>query len=550
MPYRKQSAKTILPAMSALGRAAVYVRMSTENQKYSITNQLNAITQYALLHDIEIAKVYEDAAKSGLTLKGRAALNRLFEDVTRPERDFDQILVYDVSRWGRFQDTDESAHYEFQCRQHGVRVVYCEEQFANDGSPLDGFWKNMKRAMAADFSREYSEKVIRTLCVMARRGYFTGGHTIYGLERVAVDEMGTARGKLAPGHRKSVRSDHVVLQPGAKDEVRMVRKVFRLYADKGWSPRRIAEYLNKSKVPSLRHRHWHPATIRTMLMNEKYIGVAHFNHTTRKLRTPVEVNDASKWIRTPGAYKPLISRALFARAQAMRKKRARKRDTEWMLDKLRRFARAQTPEERQKARAAMSSRNAYAHRFGSMRSAFDTIGVSNPPSYHVFELGNRRFQRRRALLEELTDRVARCGGQMVVDKTMHEMTVNDRLQGRFELVWSYETAGGQPRWRTRFWELRKARFFLLGRVLRDADVPVDYYLIPACEIGRGSWRSGVENGELDIYRHRTLASVAKRIASANFVGGKHVGKQLLGADHPKGGPPRKHHRLLPKLQSD
>jgi DNA invertase Pin-like site-specific DNA recombinase len=37
------------------------------------------------------------------------------------------VLVYDVSRWGRFQDIDESAHYEFVCKQAGIKVAYCAE---------------------------------------------------------------------------------------------------------------------------------------------------------------------------------------------------------------------------------------------------------------------------------------------------------------------------------------------------------------------------------------------------------------------------------------
>src|SRR5688572_11451681 len=201
MPYKKKPTGPTLPSVSTQGRAAVYVRMSTEHQKYSITNQLSAITQYAVLHDIDIATVYEDDGKSGLTLKGRPALGRLFGDMAKEGRDFDRILVYDISRWGRFQDPDESAHYEFQCRQHGVEVVYCEEPFVNDGSPLSAIWKNMKRAMAAEFSREYSTKVLVTLCEMARRGYFTGGRTIYGFERAAVAEDGAVRGK----DRKSTR---------------------------------------------------------------------------------------------------------------------------------------------------------------------------------------------------------------------------------------------------------------------------------------------------------------------------------------------------------
>ena len=40
------------------------------------------------------------------------------------------ILVYYVSRWGSFQDTDESAHYEFACKSAGVPVHYCAETTA------------------------------------------------------------------------------------------------------------------------------------------------------------------------------------------------------------------------------------------------------------------------------------------------------------------------------------------------------------------------------------------------------------------------------------
>ena len=45
-----------------------------------------------------------------------------------------RFSVYDVSRWGRFQDPDESAHYEFLCKAAGVRVHYCAEQFSTTGT--------------------------------------------------------------------------------------------------------------------------------------------------------------------------------------------------------------------------------------------------------------------------------------------------------------------------------------------------------------------------------------------------------------------------------
>ena len=64
-----------------LVRAAEYVRMSTDHQKYSTENQSDAIRQYAEARGIEIVRTYADAGKSGLKIEGRDALRQLIEDV-------------------------------------------------------------------------------------------------------------------------------------------------------------------------------------------------------------------------------------------------------------------------------------------------------------------------------------------------------------------------------------------------------------------------------------------------------------------------------------
>src|SRR5258705_1678154 len=79
-------------------------------------------------------------------------------DVQSAVRDFEAILVYDVSRWGRFQDADEGAYYEHLCSRAGIPVHYCEEQFDNDGSIGSTLLKNVKRVMAGEYSRELSVK--------------------------------------------------------------------------------------------------------------------------------------------------------------------------------------------------------------------------------------------------------------------------------------------------------------------------------------------------------------------------------------------------------
>jgi DNA invertase Pin-like site-specific DNA recombinase len=171
---------------SVIFRAAEYVRMSTEHQQYSTDNQRQRIQEYASLRNIEIVKTYADEGKSGLRIDGRKALQQLIDDVQHGRANFQTILVYDVSRWGRFQDADESAYYEHICKRAGITVAYCAEQFENDGSPVSTIVKGVKRAMAGEYSRELSTKVFAGQCRLIELGFRQGGVAGYGLKRVLV----------------------------------------------------------------------------------------------------------------------------------------------------------------------------------------------------------------------------------------------------------------------------------------------------------------------------------------------------------------------------
>ena len=152
------------PEPSKRIRAAEYVRMSTEHQQYSTENQADKIREYARVQGIEIVRTYADDGKSGLNIGGRKSLQQLLGDVDAGAIDFKLVLVYDVSRWGRFQDPDEAAYYEHLLKRKGVHVRYVAEQFDNDGSPVSTIVKGVKRAMAGEYSRELSVKVFAGQC--------------------------------------------------------------------------------------------------------------------------------------------------------------------------------------------------------------------------------------------------------------------------------------------------------------------------------------------------------------------------------------------------
>ena len=231
-------------------RAAQYVRMSTDYQRYSIQNQAAAIAAFAQQKNLTIVRTYIDEGRSGLRIKGRAGLIELIDDVRSGQADFGHILVYDISRWGRFQDVDESAHYEFICKQNGVKVAYCAEQFDNDGSLLSSIAKNIKRVMAAEFSRELSAKVHAGHCRIASLGFRVGGPSAFGFRRELIDESKRSKGYLERGQRKALKTDRVVLRLGSPEEAAVVRWVFYQFVAARASYIEIARQLNRGNVPS------------------------------------------------------------------------------------------------------------------------------------------------------------------------------------------------------------------------------------------------------------------------------------------------------------
>jgi DNA invertase Pin-like site-specific DNA recombinase len=116
-------------------RAASYVRTATKPQPDSISNQVYAIRQYAKRCGIQIVKEYIDEGKSGLNVQDRESLTQLIRDLQSGQINFSFVLLYDVSRWGRFQDADECAYYEYICRLAGVEVHYCAPHLEQDDSP-------------------------------------------------------------------------------------------------------------------------------------------------------------------------------------------------------------------------------------------------------------------------------------------------------------------------------------------------------------------------------------------------------------------------------
>jgi DNA invertase Pin-like site-specific DNA recombinase len=296
-------------------RAAQYLRMSTEHQRYSLEHQAVAIGRYAAFHGHEIVRTYADEGVSGLSIQKRKGLQQLLADVLAEDRGFDVILVYDVSRWGRFQNPDQSAHYEFLCTEAGVRVEYCAELFPNDGSLSSTILKGLKRVMAAEYSRELSAKVSAARVGLLQKGYWQGGPAGYGLRRQMISPTGEPGAVLEYGQGKAIHDFHTILVPGPVHEIAIVQRIYGMFVTARLSRAAIARVLNQERVCAERGGHWTSATVSQVLQNPKYLGHLISNRSTRPLGGSAKSTAVKDWIVKRNAFQAIVGQTLFEAAQ-------------------------------------------------------------------------------------------------------------------------------------------------------------------------------------------------------------------------------------------
>jgi DNA invertase Pin-like site-specific DNA recombinase len=384
--------------------AAQYLRMSTERQQYSIENQSLAVRRYSEVEGFEIIQTYSDAGKSGLALRNRPGLCQLLEDVVGRKCKYKAVLVYDVSRWGRFQDSDEPACYEFLCKSAGIPVHYCAETFGNESSFANMMMKALKRTMAGEYSRELSAKVFEGHKRLARLGFKQGGLAGYGFRRFLLSREGETKQQLRDGEHKSIATDRVVLVPGTQEEVQVVREIYRLFIEEQYSVLHIVRELNRRGIRRRDGGIWKHGAVRIILSHPKYAGCHVYGRTSQKLCTASVPVPRNQWTVAPRAFDAMVDQATFDAVQRVKGEQAKNQTNEVMLERLRHLLAT-------KGRLSYSivssspdvpSPSTYRLRFGSLRRAYDLIGFGKPEDFGLSVDIRRRTQ---ALREKLMNQI-------------------------------------------------------------------------------------------------------------------------------------------------
>lgn len=462
--------------------AASYLRMSTDNQTYSLENQSKKIETYARENGFAIVRTFQDTAKSGLLLRNRVGLRTMLQQVVSHRADFKAILVLDVSRWGRFQDIDESAHYEFLCKQAGIPVHYCSESFSSEITLANMIIKTLKRSMAAEYSRELSEKVSVGSRYIASLGFRNGGVAGYGLRRLMVDDNRRPKQILDSGQRKFTATDRVMLVPGPDNEVQCVREIFRLFLDDNRSTAQIASILNERGIPYLNGKAWYQVGVYRILTHPKYCGTHVFGQRSQRLKGPSVTMPKSSWSLVPNAFPAIVSSETFEKAQRLIHSKTIFKTNDHVLNAMKMLWRK---EGKLSQLLVMKSKDipstgTYWRRFGGLRKVYELIGYSGRQSSTLITHTRRRMNEiRLSLLNSIVDAFP---GQVSSGRKNWRERLRLRLRNNMVITVyvcrPHRIGDGSLRWYLDTARCECCRLSLIARLNETYSGFMDFYLLP------------------------------------------------------------------------
>jgi DNA invertase Pin-like site-specific DNA recombinase len=463
-------------------KAGRYLRMSTDIQDLSIEIQDKVLTAFELAHGITTVATYEDRGRSGLEITKRSGLRKLLRDVASPRCPFTIVLVYDVARWGRFEDIDAPAYYEYHCRMNGVDVLYVNEKFDNldPTSPVTAIYKQIQRIGAADESRKLSVRCSAGHREVMHRGFQMGWIPCIGISRITVSKSGVQR-ILPRGDRKPHQTDRIKWVPGPDEEVALVKRIFTTYATTDITMKGIVNML-RDEGATARGRPFTEQMIYALLRSEAFIGNfvwGRVDHRTLKAR----VADDPAYKRSIGVIEPIVDPLVWNLAQ---QKRARSkppiRAREQLLRELAE-ALGQKPDltSNDLTGYGCATVKAYMNAFGSFTEALRLAGrdieVAHAMRHQRSVLGHRLGRR---LQQDIDELLSREGVPFSHLPRQRMIVLENGVRIRFSLCWKLRRGRGDEQWHVVKRPFPPHDYCLLVRMNRDESAR-DFVLVTADE---------------------------------------------------------------------
>ncbi len=239
----------------------IYARYSSHNQtEQSIEGQIAVCKEYADRNNYTIVGEYIDRSLTG-TNDNRPQFRKMIEDSNK--RFFNGVLVYQLDRFSR--NRYDSAIYKNKLKKNGVRVFSAKENISEDASGI--LMESVIEGMAEYYSVELSQKVKRGMDINAQKCLSTGGTPPLGFKvnkekKFEINEM------TAP----------------------IVKQIFQMYAN-GKLMSDIIKKLNEKGIKTSQGHKFNKCSIRTILLNKKYIGIYTYKGKEYKGGIPRIIDD-------------------------------------------------------------------------------------------------------------------------------------------------------------------------------------------------------------------------------------------------------------------
>ena len=229
---------------------AAYCRVSTaqEDQETSYEAQVAYFTKLITENPSwQLAGIYADDGISGTDMKKRDNFNAMMERCLQKDGDIDLILTKSISRFAR--NTVDCLSCIRKLKERNI-AIYFEKEHINTLESTGELLITILSSQAQEESRNISENVK------------------WGLKRKY--EKGEVLVRRMFGYQKGIDGQlHII-----PEEAETVRLIYGKYLE-GESLNSIARILKEKGIKTIRgNTEWNVNSIRTILINEKYIGDA------------------------------------------------------------------------------------------------------------------------------------------------------------------------------------------------------------------------------------------------------------------------------------
>ena len=290
-----------VPLASLKLRVTDYARVSTNTheQKKSLQNQVEHFEQYIKENpNWTYVDGYVDDGITGTSDIKRDNFMKMIEDARRGK--FDLIVTKEISRFSR--NTLDSIKYTRELLSYGVSVLFVNDNI-NTAMPDSELRLTIMASMAQDEIRRLSERVKFGMNQAIERGEILGNNLLYGYKK-----------------NKDNGGLNII-----KEEAKIVRKIYELYAIEELSLSKIVKALNSEGLKTCQGKKWCISTISRMIENPKYKGYycARKSETVDYMTKKIKYFKKGDWIiyENKTRIPPIIDENLWNRANTRLLKR-------------------------------------------------------------------------------------------------------------------------------------------------------------------------------------------------------------------------------------